>query len=127
MIYTQTSDKNITTIQTELEEKAKAEGFGILHQYNFKEILQKKGYPITGDITVFELCNPTAAQEALQTYPEISVYLPCRISLYTQEGRTVISTIGIEDIINSFHVNDTFRNYMKDTFTRLKKVIERLK
>lgn len=126
MVYTKTSDKSVATIKAKLAEKAKAEGFGVLKLYNFKEILQEKGFPIGEDITVFELCNPAAAQEALRTHPEVSVYLPCRVSLYTQAGKTVISTIGIEDILNSFSVDDTFRAYMEETFNRLKKLIAHL-
>ena len=120
MLYTVITDKNIQTIKNELESKAKELGFGVLKEYSFKDILQTKGYPIEKDITVFELCNPVAAQEALSSHPEVSVYLPCRISLYEQDGKAVISTIGIEDMLNNFDVEESFKDHMTTIFNKLK-------
>ena len=56
-------------------------------------MLQEKGFPIQQKITVFELCNPAGAQTVLQSHPEISVYLPCRVSIYEKDEQTVLSTI----------------------------------
>ncbi len=126
MIYSKKSENSIEMIQNQIAEKAKKEGFGVLKQYNFKNILKEKGFAIENDITVFELCNPQAAQEALTAHPEVSVYLPCRISLYQQGTTTVISTIGLEDIIRGFSVDEKFKSYMQETFLKLQRVIDSL-
>lgn len=126
MLYTITIDKNINVVKKEIQEKAQEVGFGILKEYEFQQILQTKGYPIDRDITVFELCNPIAAQSALTSHPEISVYLPCRISVYEVEGKTTISTIGLEDILNSFELEDEFKAHMSTIFDKLKKLISNL-
>jgi len=85
--------------------------------------LKEKGHPIQRDITVFELCNPIAAQEALSTHPEVSVYLPCRISIYEKDGNTVLSTIGIEDMLKNFDIDDEFKSHMNGVFDKLKKLL----
>lgn len=126
MLYTQTTNKSVETIRDEMESKAKEVGFGVLKEYKFQEILKTKGHPIDRDITVFELCNPVAAQSALSLHPELSVYLPCRISLYEKDGTTVISTIGINDILASFDLEDDFKAHMQTIFDTLKKLIKNL-
>lgn len=123
MLYTVTVKTDLQTIKDEIESKAKELGFGILKEYPFKNILQEKGHPIQRDITVLELCNPIAAQEALSKHPEVSVYLPCRISLYEKDGNTILSTIGIDDMLQNFDVDNEFKTHMTNVFDSLKKLL----
>ncbi len=123
MIYTRTTDQSLESVKAQIEERAKEVGFGVLKQYDFKTLLESKGFPIERDITVFELCNPSVAQEALTLHPEISVYLPCRVSLYEQDGKTVLSTIGIEEMLESFELEESFKTSMYQIFNRIKDLI----
>ncbi|HIP17755.1 MAG TPA: DUF302 domain-containing protein [Sulfurovum sp.] len=123
MVYTIKTPQCIDTVKKELEAKAKEVGFGLLNTYEFKQILEEKGYPIEKDITVYELCNPPGAQQALSQLPEISVYLPCRISVYEDKGKTTLSSIGLEDIIGAFDIDERFKTYMTILFENLKKVM----
>jgi len=123
MIYHNTNTQHIDIVKKELEEKAKAAGFGVLNIYDFKKILESKGFPIEKDITVFELCNPQGAQQALTEIAAISVYLPCRISVYEEEGVTTLATIGFEDMVNTVEVDDPFKADMKIVFENMKGVI----
>ena len=120
MIYKTTTQYPLETVKSQLEEHAKAVGFGVLGSYEFKNILQSKGYEIETDITVYELCNPVAAQAALDTMPEISVYLPCRLSVYEEEGQTVLATIGIEDMLGAVEVDDDFKKHMSEIFDKVR-------
>jgi len=123
MIYTVTTSTDLETVKSELEAKAKEVGFGVLNSYAFKRILEEKGYPIEKDITVFELCNPAGAQQALTYLSEISVYLPCRISVYQENGVTVLSTIGLEEIVKTFDVDERFASFMMMLFENLKQIM----
>ena len=120
MIYKITTTVEKSIIKRELEEKAKIVGFGLLKSYAFKDILEEKGFPIKREITVFELCNPIGAQQILTSIPEISVYLPCRLSLYEENGKTILSTIGFEDILNSIEVEQQIQDFMNQLFEKLK-------
>ena len=124
MIYKITTDKSVQTIKNELEDKAKEIGFGILGSYEFKKILQSKGFKIENDITVYELCNPSAAQDALNNVPEISVFLPCRLSVYEENNQTVLATINIEDMVNNLDVDEDFKTYMITVFEYLEKLMK---
>lgn len=120
MIYKITTKYPLETVKSQMEEQAKTVGFGVLGSYEFKKILQNKGYEIETDITVYELCNPAAAQAALNTAPEISVYLPCRLSVYEEEGKTVLATIGIEDMLGALSVDEDFKQHMSEIFDRVR-------
>ncbi|OYY26155.1 MAG: hypothetical protein B7Y23_09995 [Sulfurovum sp. 16-42-52] len=126
MIYKVKTHRDIADIRSKLEITAKEVGFGVLGSYEFKKILENKGFPIERDIIVYELCNPRGAQQALSAIPEISVYLPCRLSIYKEDDLTVLSTIGVEDILESVNVDDAFRAHMNEIFEKIKSLIHGL-
>ena len=123
MIYKIETTIEKSIIEKELEEKAKAVGFGVLEHYDFKKMLKEKSFPIEREITVFELCNPSGAQQALTAMPDISVYLPCRLSVYEENGKTVLATIGFEDILNAVEVDEEFQSFMTELFEKLKSLM----
>ncbi len=123
MLYTINTKSSIDAIKQDMDKYAKEQGFGVLKEYHFKEILKSKGCPIEKDITVFEVCNPSAAQAILDIYPQVSVFLPCRISLYEQDGKTTLSTIGIDNIIDNFELDNEIKTYMNTIFEKVKNII----
>ncbi len=124
MIYTVETTEHIDIVKKELEEQAKATGFGVLKIYAFKKILEDKGFPIEKDITIFELCNPPGAQKVLSEMSSLSVYLPCRLSVYEENGVTILATIGFEDILKGIEVDEHFKSYMALVFENLKQVMQ---
>jgi len=120
MIYKTQTVTPLATVKAQLQEKAKTLGFGVLQSYDFQNILQEKGLELQTPITVYEICNPPAANMALNSIPDISVYLPCRISVYEQNGVTILATIGIEDILNAVEVTDEFKKYMSEIFSNIR-------
>ena len=120
MIYKTQTQWPLDAVKTQLTEKAKQLGFGVLGSYEFKKILTEKGFDIEQDITVYELCNPAGAQEALNNVPDISVYLPCRLSVYEEKGVTTLSTIGIEDMLQNIEVDDVFKKHMNAIFQNIR-------
>ena len=123
MIYKITTQVPLAQVKADLEGHSKESGFGVLNAYEFKKILQSKGFSLNKDITVYELCNPHAAHEALSAMPEISVYLPCRLSVYEENGETVLATINIEDMLNSVSVDEDFKLQMQSVFEYLQSVM----
>lgn len=123
MLYTVKSNVDLKTIKAGMLEKAKANGLGILNEYPFKDILKAKGHPIEQEIMVYELCNPATAKEILSKYPEVSVYLPCRVSIYEKDGQVILSTLEIDEITNNFDIDDMVKNHMNEVFNNLKKIL----
>lgn len=120
MIYKTQTTTPLETVKAQMQEKAKVLGFGVLHSYDFEKILKDKGFELKTQITVYEICNPPTANMALNSIPDISVYLPCRISVYEQNGMTVLATIGIEDILKVVEVDEEFRKHMNEIFNNIR-------
>ena len=123
MIYKVKIKQNIETVKQELEEKAKAHGFCVLNVYDFTQIMEDKGFPVNKHITVFTLCNPRGAQQALSQIAELSVYLPFRLSIYEEDDVTVLAIIGIEEIVNAVDVDERFKSFMLLIYENLKRVM----
>ena len=126
MIYKTHTNSSLEEVKAQLQDKAKAVGFGVLGSYEFKKILKNKGFEIEKDITVYELCNPVGAQSALTTLPEISVYLPCRLSVYEEDNQTVLATIGLENMLDSIEVNEEFKKHISEIFNKIKSLMSTL-
>lgn len=67
--------------------------FGVLGSIDIRQKLQEKGLAFDRECLVFEVCNPQAAKQVLDDNPAISAALPCRISIYQENGKTRIACI----------------------------------
>lgn len=81
-------------LQTALKEK----NFGILHIYNLKEIFESKGIEFS-EYQILSVCNPKFAKEALDTNLKVGALLPCKISVYDDNGTTRILLLKPSEII----------------------------
>jgi uncharacterized protein (DUF302 family) len=80
-------------------------GFGVLGTLNFKEILQKKGLDFKDEYRLLEVCNPSAAKQALESNPEIGLLLPCTIAIYQKNNESFISLAKPTALLANMHDN----------------------
>ena len=64
--------------------------------------MNSKGVPFEREVRVFEVCNPQQAQMILSGNMAVSAALPCRISVYPEDGRTVVATIEPAALLGLF-------------------------
>ncbi len=93
MYYTVTSSKTFEQASTDLDAAVKRNGFGVLHVHDLGATLRSKGIAFENECRVFEVCNPGQAAKVLSTDMRLNMALPCRISVYTDRGRTHIGLI----------------------------------
>lgn len=93
MYYIAESDKTFEQAATDLEVAVKRHEFGVLHIHDLGNTLRSKGVDFTGQCKVFEICNPAQAAKVLSSDMRINMALPCRISVYTEQGKTRIGMI----------------------------------
>ncbi len=93
MLYQIESKKNISEIENSLGAISSRHQFGLLTVHNLKAKMNEKGVPFEKDCLVFEVCNPHQAKKILEGNIDISNLLPCRISVYKKNGKTVLATI----------------------------------
>ncbi|AND67713.1 hypothetical protein ATSB10_02590 [Dyella thiooxydans] len=93
MIYKKQTAKSVTTAFEAMQAAVKAHGFGVLHTYDFKQTLADKGFPLAHGCIVMEVCNPKQASEVLAMDMALNMALPCRVSIYEQDGTTWIGMV----------------------------------
>jgi uncharacterized protein (DUF302 family) len=77
-------------------------GFGLMAIHDLGETLRSKGIGLSEACRVFEVCNPQQAVLALEGEISLKVALPCRISVYTDAGQTLIGMIKSGEMPRSF-------------------------
>lgn len=93
-MYLKQSARTVDEVFADIEAAARAEGFGVLHHYDFRKILDSKGFPIDKECRVLEVCNPGQASEVLAADMALNMALPCRLSIYEdREGKTIVGMI----------------------------------
>jgi uncharacterized protein (DUF302 family) len=102
MLYTVASDKGLDAVCADLQEAVARHRFGVLHVHNLKETMAKKGVDFEPECRIFEVCNPQQAKRVLEERLEVSTALPCRISVFAEEGRVKLSTLRPTAMIEAF-------------------------
>ena len=93
MYYVVDSSKSFDQAATDLEAAVKRHEFGVLHIHDLGNTLRSKGVDFAENCKVFEVCNPKQAAKVLGTDMRLNMALPCRISVYTEKGKTMIGMI----------------------------------
>jgi uncharacterized protein (DUF302 family)/RNA polymerase-binding transcription factor DksA len=93
MYYIANTTKSVADAAHDLEAAVHKHGFGVLHVYDLKETLTRKGYPLSAECRIYEVCNPKQASLVLQRDMRLNAALPCRISVFEDGGSTRIGTI----------------------------------
>ena len=93
MYYIVESNKSFEQAASDLDAAVKRNGFGVLHIHDLGGTLRSKGIEFAEQCKIFEVCNPTQASKVLATDMRLNMALPCRISVYTEKGKTRIGLI----------------------------------
>jgi len=93
MYYIVPTAKNVADAARDLEAAVQKHRFGVLHVYDLKETLTRKGHPLEPECRIFEVCNPQHASQVLKRDMRVNMALPCRISVFEDHGVTKIGTI----------------------------------
>ena len=91
MRYVVESNKTPDQAFTDLIDCVKKHGFGVLHTYDLKETLASKGFDLSNACHILEICNPQQAINVLNEDMGLNIALPCRVSVYSEFGKTKIA------------------------------------
>lgn len=93
LLFVVDSQKPLERLVKDLEAAVARHKFGVLGVHDLRAKLAEKGVPFDRECRVFEVCNPQQARKVLEANLEISTALPCRISVYSDGGKTRLATI----------------------------------
>ncbi len=93
MYYIIDTGKSFDQASADLADAVKRHGFGVLHVHDLATTLRSKGIAFEEQCKVFEVCNPQQAAKVMSTDMRLNMALPCRISVFTQDGKTKIGLV----------------------------------
>lgn len=102
MVYRVQSKKSLSEVTRDFEAASQKHKFGVMGVHDLKAKMQEKGVEFERDCLIFEVCNPQQAKKVLEKNPEISTALPCRVSVFQEDGSVVLATIKPTAMLNLF-------------------------
>lgn len=124
MLITMSTDKTVSEAAAALQAAVQANHFGVMQVHNLKETMVKKGVAFEPECQIFEVCQPQQAKKVLVENMSVSTALPCRISLYQENGRTMLAALKPTTLLAMFNtpqlsgvaqeVEDTIVKIMKE-------------
>ena len=97
------TDKTVSETAAALQIAVQANHFGVMQVHNLKESMTKKGVEFARECLIFEVCQPQQAKKVLDENMSISTALPCRISIYEEDGKTVLATLKPTTLLAMFN------------------------
>jgi len=116
------SNKTVAQAAEDLENSVKRNGFGVLHVYDLQATLKSKGVDLPQECRILEVCNPHQAVKVLASDMTLNLALPCRISVYEQDGKTKIGMLRPTRLLGLLS-NDTA---LETTAKEVENAIERM-
>ncbi len=114
MYYVVDTDKSFEQAAADLDEAVKRNGFGVLHIHDLGNTLRSKGVDFAEQCQVFEVCNPQQAAKVLASDMRLNMALPCRISVFTDDGQTKIGLIKPADMLGTLTEDETLAEVAKE-------------
>ena len=97
--------------------------FGVLHAYDLQETLTSKGYPLDKACHILEVCNPQQASKVLAEDMGMNIALPCRISVYEEDGKTKIATALPTKLLSALSDSPALAVVAQDVETKMKAIM----
>lgn len=120
------SQQPIETIAQKVSGECENHKFALLQTYVYHDILKEKGYPIKRKVFIYEICQAKTAGLMLTSNPEFSIFMPCKIAMYEDKGKTIISTMNMEIMLSAVKSNPELYNEAKSVFKTLESLMTSL-
>ena len=92
MEYTVNTNRTFDEVVSDVEKLAGENNFRVLHVHDVKATLAEKGFE-RESLKIMELCNSKFAHGALQKNINVSLFMPCKVNIYVENGKTKIKVM----------------------------------
>ena len=103
MLVKISTDKTVSEAAAALQTAVPANHFGVMQVHDLKETMAKKGAGFERECLIFEVCQPQQAKKVLDQDMSVSTALPCRISIYEEDGKTILATLKPTTLLAMFN------------------------
>ncbi len=118
--YTVTTQKDFDSAVSATQEETAKAGFRVLYVHDVRKTLAEKGFVIE-PMKIIEFCNAKSAYAILKVNAKIGLCLPCKILVYTEDGKTIIS--GMRPIVLSQFFPEAQLGTLPEEIDKLIKVV----
>jgi uncharacterized protein (DUF302 family) len=125
MQYMEISNKSVQEVIDSLKEVAPRYKYGIQHIHNVQETLRSKGIDLGNECQIVDICNPIVAEKFLSEDMSLSIIMPCKISVYTQDGDTMIAMNSLVQLVDD--INPDLIELAQEVQEQLLEIIDEIK
>jgi uncharacterized protein (DUF302 family) len=127
MYYIVETNKSFSQVALELDSAVKKHGFGVLHVHDLGATLRSKGIAFDEECKIFEVCNPAQAAKVLSIDMRLNMALPCRISVFTEKGKTRIGLIKPVQMLSALSNEKSLMQVAKEVEEKTIQIVEESK
>ena len=124
MYYVVETSKPFEQAASALDAAVKAHQFGVLHVHDLGATLRGKGIDFEEQCRVFEVCSPPQAAKVMAADMRMNMALPCRISVYTEAGKTCIGMIRPEPMLGMLSDDPALRAIASEVEAATRQMID---
>jgi len=95
------STQSIDSVSKKVPQLCEDIKFALLKTYVYHEIVESKGFPIKRMVFIYEICQAKTAAKMLTDFPHFSIFMPCKLAVYEDNGKTIISTMNMEIMLKA--------------------------
>jgi uncharacterized protein (DUF302 family) len=127
MYYIVETNKSFEQASTDLDAAVKRHEFGVLHIHDLGATLRSKGIAFEEQCRVFEVCNPAQAAKVLSADMRLNMALPCRISVFTEKGKTKLGLITPVKMLSSLSQDPALLEVAKEVEEKTIQMVDEAK
>ncbi|NOT83656.1 MAG: DUF302 domain-containing protein [Methylococcaceae bacterium] len=127
MYYIVETNKSFEQAAADLEAAVKRHGFGVLHVHDLGSSLRSKGIAFDNDCKIFEVCNPGQAAKVLSIDMRLNMALPCRISVFTEQGKTKLGLIKPMQMLVALSQDAALIDVAKEVEAKIMQMVDEAK
>lgn len=127
MYHISETRKSVKQTIADLEAAVKRNGFGVLHIHDLGATLRGKGIAFGEECSVLEICNPVHASRVMSTDMNLNMALPCRVSVFTEGGKTKIGFITPVRMLSALSSDPALRQIAEEVETAMIRMVEETK
>lgn len=124
MRYVVETDKTAQQAVIDLKAAVERHGFGVLHVHDLKSTFASKGFDFPNECQILEVCNPQQAMKVLSEDMGLNIALPCRISVYEENGQTKIGMARPTDMLAALSDSPALRTVAREVEQKTMQMID---
>lgn len=122
LTYTVTSAKGFDEAVRAVEDETAAHGFRVLHVHDVAATLREKGFA-REPLKIVEICNAGLASRVLGEDVESSAFMPCKVTVYVQDGKTHLAG-ALPSVMGAFFPSPTIAEVAAQAETVVRAIVD---